>query len=65
MPLHHDTQAPLIADAVRTLLKICDRFMEHIIKQRESLEEDLAEHLPTVTSEDLRSTAEAREPEDA
>ncbi len=48
VPLSNDTRAPLVEAAVRTLLKICEKFMDHIIEQRKPLEKNLADYLPTV-----------------
>lgn len=48
LPISNDPRAPLVETAVRTLLKICGKFMDHILEQRKPLEKDLADHLPTV-----------------
>lgn len=61
VPLHNDTRAPLVLDAVSRLRTICVKLMELIMVERKQLEKELADVLPTMTAaqfEDANRTQE-------
>jgi hypothetical protein len=48
VPVHHDTRAPLIHEAVTTLGCICHTMMDVILEERKRLEQELGGMFPTV-----------------
>jgi hypothetical protein len=57
IPLHNNTRAPLIHKGVELLARNCHKFMELIMAERECLEKELANLLPTVQISDLVDAA--------
>jgi len=50
VPLHNDTRAPLVHEAVERLRAMCGKLMELVFEERMRLEKELEDLLPTVTA---------------
>jgi hypothetical protein len=53
LPLHNDTRAPLVHDAVERLQGMCGKLMRLVFAERKRLEKELADFLPTLTAAEL------------
>jgi len=55
VPLHSDTRAPLVHEAVEKLQGICTKLMELVFEERMRLEKELGDLLPAVSASEIQT----------